>query len=113
MIELIESTAMSCFRLAGDYLYGFEPHIAANTIRRWFVAHFGVSLCHCTWLWLLIEDDLLDIDPGASKEHLLWTLNLLKADDTEHMMKGGWRADKKTIQTWIYIVLEAVSDLAW
>ena len=40
MIEAIESTVMSFVWLAGDYLYGFEPHVSADTIRR-FIAHFG------------------------------------------------------------------------
>ena len=34
MIELIESTVMLVGRLAGDYLYSFEPHVFAGTIRR-------------------------------------------------------------------------------
>ena len=41
MIEAIESTVVSFVWLVGDYLYGFEPRIAANTIRRRFIAHFG------------------------------------------------------------------------
>ena len=40
MIEAIENMGMSLVWLAGDYLYGFEPHVSADTIRR-FIAHFG------------------------------------------------------------------------
>ena len=54
MIESIESTVVSFVRLAGEYLYGFEPHIASKTIRQRFIAHFGVSPSHCAWLWLLL-----------------------------------------------------------
>ena len=111
MIEAIENMGLSFVRLAGEYLHGFEPHVAASTIRRRFVAHFGVSPCHCAWLWLLIEDELFAKDCYADHKHLLWTLNLLKTDDTEMALKGRWQADEKTIRKWIYIVLEAVSDL--
>ena len=41
MIEAIESTVVSFVWLASDYLYGFEPRIAAGTIRRRFISHFG------------------------------------------------------------------------
>ena len=34
---------MSFVWLAGDYLYGFEPHVSAVTIRR-FISHFGTGL---------------------------------------------------------------------
>ena len=113
MTELIESTAMSFVRLAGEYLHGCEPHIAAKTIRRRFVSHFGVSPCHCSWRWLLIEDELFEKDCYADRLHLLWTMNLLKTDDTVLVLKGQWQADEKTIRKWIYNVLEAVSDLGW
>ena len=108
MIEAIETMGLSFVWLAGEYLHGFEPHVAVGIIRRRFVAHFGVSPCHCAWLWLLIEDELFEKDCYADHKHLLWTLNLLKTDDTEMASKGRWQADEKTIRKWIYIVLEAV-----
>ena len=40
MIEAIENMGLSFVRLAGEYLHGFEPHVAASTIRRRFVARF-------------------------------------------------------------------------
>ena len=45
MIEAIESTVVPFFRLEGNYLYGFEPQIAAaDTIRRRLISHFGTGL---------------------------------------------------------------------
>ena len=35
---------MSFVRLAGDYLYVSEPHVSAGSIRRRFIAHFGIGL---------------------------------------------------------------------
>ena len=51
------------------------------------------------------------INAYGEKKHLLWTLNLLKTNATEHEMNGRWKADEKTIRKWVYIVLEVIGDL--
>lgn len=109
MEGIVESAAVAFIRIAGYYIHGFEEHIAAKTLYCRFVAHFGVSPCHCAYIWLLTSDEMFNIK--AEKIHLLWTLNLLKTDDTEHCMKGRWGCDEKTFRKWLYLVLDAICDL--
>jgi hypothetical protein len=47
----------------------------------------------------------------VKKVHLLWTLDLLKGDDTENKLKGGWDADEKTLWKWTSLFIEKISDL--
>ena len=96
---------------AGEYIHGFETNIAVKTIRRRFIAHFGISPIHCASLWHHSNQRLATIDPYVKTVHLLWTLNVLKTDDTEHLLKGRWGADEKTIRKWMYIVLDVVGTL--
>ena len=76
-----------------------------------FVSHFGITPRHCALLWYMSEDKLLDADPYVEKIHVLWTMNLLKTDDAEQVMKGRWGSDEKTIKKWVYVCLNVFSRL--
>ena len=104
--------AMELIDLAGVFIHGLDHHrISPNTIYRHFIAAFGVTARHAAWLWVFCECKVLELDQKSNKKHLLWTLNLLKTDDTEHALHGQWKADEKTLRKWTNIFLKALSEL--
>ena len=111
MADLLNDLAERFVLMAGESIRGLELHLARSTVVGRFKAHFGVSPLHCAWLWLLSEDKLYQKDYNVKRIHLLWTLNVMKTDDTEAVLKGRWGVDEKTIRKWLYVVLEVLSNL--
>ena len=111
MEDEIDVSARLFIEIAGEHIHGLELHLARETGLGRFVAHFGVGPRHCVLLWQRAEDRLNRIDHNIKRVHLLWTLNVLKTDDSYAVMKGRWNADEKTIRKWLYIVLDALGTL--
>jgi len=108
----IMELAMELIDLAGVFIHGLDRRrISPNTIYRRFIAAFGVTARHAAWVWVFCEHKVLELDQKSNKKHLLWTLNLLKTDDTEHALHGRWKADEKTLCKWTNIFLKALSEL--
>ena len=75
--------------LAEEFIHGLGGSVAEGTLMRRFTSHFGISPRLCALVW----QNLLEYRPpaiffGLCHVHLLWTLNLLKADDMEHCLNG-------------------------
>ena len=66
MIKSIENMVMLFVRLAGNYLYSFGPHIAANTIRRWFIAHFGTHGLYLHSIAQIVQPGIMTKEMEAS-----------------------------------------------
>ena len=66
MIEYVESTAVSFVWLASEYLYSFEPHIAAKTIRRGFISHFGTHGLFLHSIAQIVQLDIMTKEVEAS-----------------------------------------------
>ena len=111
MNDHIKELALQFVDLASKSIKGLSRETALATLSRRFIAHFGVTPRHCAFIWIYVRERALDIDSFASKEHLLWTLNLLKSDDTEHGLQGRWGPTEKTIRKWTSIFLNALGDL--
>ena len=111
MEEEIHQLGVFFVEEAGKYIRGLELHLAPMTVLGRFSANFGVGPKHCAWLWHLAADHLYELDYNVKRIHLLWTLNILKTDDTEAVMNGRWGADEKTIQKWLYVVLEGLGRI--
>ena len=111
MDDHVRELALQFVDLALESIKGLSREMVTTTLKRRFIAHFGVTPRHCAILWLYVREKALDIDSFASKEHLLWTLNFLKSDDTEHELQGRWGPTEKTIRKWTSIFLSALGDL--
>ena len=108
----MQQVGIRLVELAGEYIHGLDySRIAVDTVRRRFVASFGVSPRHASLVWLYCKDKAQNIDSDSAMIHLLWTLNLLKTDDTEHTLHGRWRADEKTIRKWTRLFMHVLSNL--
>ena len=92
-------------------MHGIGSHVAENVLHRHWVASFGCSLHTAAYLWLLSKERLEEADKYIEIKHLLWTLNLLKTDDKEHVIASRWKCDEKTFRKWLYVVLNVISDL--
>lgn len=94
------------------FLFGRVCNHNSITLQRRFRSHYGVTPRHTVLIWECLEDaGIIRYHPSARIEHLLWTLDLLKTDATEHVLRGRYREDEKTIRKWTTIVIEALSDL--
>ena len=112
MEAVVQQVGIEFVTAAGDYIHGLDyTRLSVDTVRRRFVASFGVSPRHAAFVWLYCKDSAYGIDQGRTVLHLLWTLNLLKTDDTEHVLHGRWRADEKTIRKWTRIFMHVLSEL--
>jgi hypothetical protein len=110
--QLLYQVSLVFLSTAGQYIHGLEAgRLAAKTLMRRFVAHFGVTPRHCAYLWLFIEQRAISNDVNAKHIHLLWTLNLLKTNTTEHCLAGCWCPDKKTIRKWTSIFIDTLSTM--
>jgi hypothetical protein len=111
--QLVYELSLEFIKTAGLFIHGLDAggRVATSTLMRRFAAHFGTTPRHCAYLWIHTEDGVKKQDNGGKKIHLLWSLNLLKTNATEHCMAGRWRADEKTIRKWTAILLEAISSL--
>ena len=107
----VNGLALSFVETAGEWIHGLEIDISPRTLIHRFVSHFGVSPRLCAFIWYVAETRLIQEDPYVERKHLLWTLNVLKTDDSEHVMKGRWSADEKTIRKWLYICLNVIARL--
>lgn len=113
-MDEVDSLAICFIETASEHIHGLEAHLSASTVRAKYVSHFGCSPRTTARLWMtMMEEERLLITPagGGLKVHLLWTLDLLKGDDTEHCLKGRWGEDEKTIRKWIALFLECISTL--
>lgn len=89
-----------------------KPNHNSITVKRRFKSHYGVTPKHVVSIWdALTDSGLLKEHQSAQIEHLLWTLDLLKTDATEHVLRGRYQADEKTIRKWTTIIVTALSDL--
>lgn len=111
MDAAINKLALEFVKTAGKWIHGLELHLLPTTLTKRFISHFGVSPRHCAILWAIAEDDLLSSNALCEERHLLWTLNVLKTNETEHVLKGRWGADEKTIRKWLYICLNVIARL--
>ena len=110
--EEIKAVALEFIELSSNNLHGLDHRrYVANTILRRFKCHFGVTPRHCAYLWFYCHEKVHQKDVYLQKKHLLWTLNILKTDSTEHEMSSRWKADEKTIRKWLYLFLDALGDL--
>ena len=105
--------AQEFLELAGMHLHGLDGSVAPRTVLRRFLSHFGVSPFHCAVVWLVSANNLMAKDPCVKPTHLLWTMNLLKTDDTENQLGGRWHVDEKTLRKWVYFVLDELSNLGF
>jgi hypothetical protein len=96
--------------LASERIHGLGGG-AADLVDRRFRSYFGVSYQLCSHLWKYLEDTEALRSYEVKKVHLLWTLDLLKGDDTENKLKGRWDADEKTLRKWTSLFIEKISDL--
>ena len=109
---LVQEIAVEFVTVASKYIYGLEySRFSTKTVINPFVSHFGIIPRHCAFLWMNSNQQIHSINAYRKKKHLLWTLNLLQTNATQHQINGCRKADKKTIQKWVYIVLEVVGDL--
>ena len=109
---LVQELAVEFVTIAGAYVHGLEySRLSSKTVINRFVAQFGITPRHCAFLWIYSNQQIHSINAYREKKHILWTLNLLKTNATEHEMNGRWKADEKTIRKWVYIVLEVIGDL--
>jgi hypothetical protein len=97
--------------LASERIHGLVGSSSADVVGRRFRAHFGVSYQLCSHLWKYLEDTEALSSYEVKKVHLLWTLDLLKGDDSENKLKGRWDADEKTLRKWTSLFIEKISDL--
>lgn len=112
MEDVVRILCLEFVDLAGEYIHGLDyRRLRAGTVKRRFVAAFGVSPRHCALVWIYIKDKTNSYDCGRQKIHLLWTLNLLKGDDSEHVLHGRWRKDEKTIRKWTKLFLHVLSNV--
>lgn len=111
MNHLINKLALEFISIAGRSINGLEVHLSPTMLTKRFISHFGISPQHCAILWCVAEDSLLEANPLCEEKHLLWMLNVLKTDETEHVLKGRWMADEKTIRKWLYICLNVIARL--
>ena len=97
---------------AAEYVHGLEfRRLCASTVKKRFISLFGVTPRHCALIWTHTQEKTWNIDNGRKEIHLLWTLNLLKCDDTENVLHSRWKADEKTIRKWTRIFLVVISNL--
>ena len=83
-----------------------------NTLQRRFKSHFGITPRHVSAIWnLLLERNIHCRHAFIQDVHLLWTLDLLKGDDSEHRLSGRWGATEKNIRKWSTILIEELSGL--
>ena len=78
---------------------------------RSFRAHFGCSPDVCSILWEMIDTQGCLRCSGMMPRHLLWTLNFLKAYETEDLIASRMGTTRKTLRKWIWIVLRAIAGL--
>ena len=107
----IDSLAYEFVELAGAYIRGLELHLCTETLLRRYISHFGISPRHTAFVWYFSVERLQQTNNYIEKVHLLWTLNLLKTDETENVLKGHWGADEKRIRKWLYVCLGVLGNL--
>ena len=101
---------------AERYTYLFGARRLRNNSRivmtRRFISHYGVTPFHVVLIWrALIASGMENEHLLFRMEHLLWTLDLLKTDASEHVLQGRYHSDEKTIRKWTTIVIDALSEL--
>jgi len=104
----IVDSAGEFLEIAGEFIHGFKLNLSPKTVLQRFISHFGVTPRLCAILWIYCKDRMGDV---GQKKHLLWVLNLLKTDSTEHALHGRWKADEKTIRKWVTLFIQAISEL--
>ena len=104
----IVDSAGEFLEIAGEFIHGFKLSLSPKTVLRRFISHFGVTPRLCAILWIYCKDRMEEV---GQKKHLLWVLNLLKTDSTEHALHGRWKADEKTIRKWVTLFIQAISEL--
>ena len=107
----INIMAREFIAIAGENLHGLEIDLSTRTLIHRFVSHFGVSPRLCALIWYVSEERLRQSNPYIEQKHVLWTLNILKTDDSEHVLSGRWGADEKTLRKWLYVCLNVFSRL--
>ena len=115
--------APSAFRLLGWDIIHRIPinasinHTASTTIeaRREavFRSAFGVSsdVCSHTWEYLSTSNRMVEGQKKAKPTHLLWALMFLKKYETEIFLCCLLSTTEKTLRKWVWIMIEAVSNI--
>lgn len=92
------------FFLLGTGLLGLQ-----SMDDRVFRAHFGCCPEVCSILWQRISRERTD--GKAMPYHLLWTLNFLKAYDSEDVLATRFGTTRNTIRKWIWTILRKICRL--
>jgi hypothetical protein len=76
-----------------------------------FLSLFGVSplVAGIIWEHLITNGNL---ENGCKPDHLLWTLFFLKCYAYENVLSQMFKADRKTIRKWIWILVAKIADLS-
>lgn len=74
---------------------------------------FGCSALICAIIWQRVVAHFfpLFLHKKTSPKHLLWMLYYINHYPTEDAMEAIFHADRKTIRTWIWYMLERVAQL--
>lgn len=85
---------------------GKEPRDASRTAMLQFWSMYGISPRVCAGLWAIVYEHGV---PHACKPvHLMWTLLFLTLYSTEYQLAMMVRADEKTIQKWVWMIIFAL-----
>ena len=71
---------------------------------------FGTSPRTCRVIWMLLKRKS-DFDNFSSKKHLLWALNYLKTNCSEHSAHATFGMDEKTFRHWKYYMVKKIAEL--
>jgi DDE superfamily endonuclease len=75
-----------------------------------FKSHFGVTFSTLRMIWWHIAKyyNLHKLDYSLLPKHLLWALHFMKSYETWNVLTTYCRADKKTIQLWVWRIIELI-----
>ena len=108
---------VSEFELLGRAIIKCTLH-CFNNKRREFVTSFGIPPIVMAKVWEMISEHETSPNPKMKKKHLMWAFYFLKVYPDMKIMGASVkqeterrRPDEKTIYKWIWIAIEAISDL--
>ena len=87
-----------------------NTHLAVGTRVRRYREAFGITPVATELLWTAL--DFYNEGPKSTqREHLLWTMLLLKVYGTTHDLAGRCGVDEKTFRKWTDLVIDRLADL--
>ena len=101
------------FKQKGLELIGASKKSRSLKVRdRRFKAAFGTSSMVIAILWQATKDSIAKVHPSVRDVHILWCFHFLKVYTTETVHAATLHAgDEKTLRKWVWIFLEAISNL--